>query len=462
VWPASTPRISSDHEGRVGENLNHVKAWIKRRLGRARWERARMRWWQLKRALEIDHSALPLPWFVKSASPDLALLHRLAIKVDWDYVPHVEARISLWLMSILWPIASCRHVVVAARQYGTFVMRTSGVPVWRQRLDMWVLANRHNVPPLSYYQCRLFEPRNQRCVDQWIHYFEICNLLPELNRDRPAHLLGDKDRFAGQLAAFNLPGIPVISSFSNGQIDDGLEPDRLPEVDLVLKPVDLCSGARFERWSFESGQWSNGRLVLDAAGLLDYCRQQSLEHRHVMQPRVFNHPDIQPLAGHGLCTVRIVTCRPLDGPPAALFAAFRMPTGKAQVDNFNAGGVAAPVDLSTGVLGPGVARYLTDGAFDTHPTSGAPIAGFQLPLWSEAVALTLRAHDCFPWMPFVGWDVVISPDMPRLLEANMTWSAELYQRPQGKPLGSTQFTPVYIEHYRSRSAETGLPTAGNR
>jgi hypothetical protein len=131
-----------------------------------------------------------------------------------------------------------------------------------------------------------------------------------------------------------------------------------------------------------------------------------------------------------------------------------MPTGKAMVDNFNAGGVAAPVDLATGVLGPGVARYLTDGSFDTHPTSGAPITGFALPLWSDAVALALRAHDCFPWVPFVGWDVVISSDVPRLLEANMTWSAELYQRPQGKPMGSTQFTQVYLEHYRSGSRTT--------
>src|SRR5690606_13381552 len=118
---------------------------------------------------------------------------------------------------------------------------------------------------------------------------------------------------------------------------------------------------------------------------------------------------------------RLVTYRRLDTPAAPLMAAFRMPTGDGMVDNFNAGGIAAPVDLATGEMGRAVARHLTGGAFDVHPTSGAPITGVRLPKWSDALALGLRAHDAFPRMPFVGWDVVITAGKPLLLEANPTW-----------------------------------------
>ena len=425
-----------------------MKSFVKAWLGPQRWHVIRMRWWQLKRAVEIDHCAVQMPWFVKRDSPQLAFLNSLATRIDWDYAPHLEARLCLWLGAMFWPLGSCWHVMSAARRFGAPVRAASGISVGRQCLDMWILANRHNVPPLSYYQCRLFEPSRRRSLGSWIHYFEICNLLPELNRDRPAHLLDDKDHFVRQIAALGLPGIPVVATFSQGRLDG--ERIQLPEGDLVLKPVDLCSGSRFERWSFEAGRWSNGRQVLDAQGLVAHCEERSREHRLVLQPRVFNHAALRPLAGNGLCTVRIVSGRPLRGSSVALFATLRMPTGSAMVDNFNAGGIAAPVDMGTGVLGSAVGRYLTSGVFDAHPTSGAPILGFQLPYWSDAVALVLRSHDCFAWVPFVGWDIVIAPDGPHLLEANMTWSAELLQLPHGQPLGSTQFTPIYIEHYQSR------------
>lgn len=122
------------------------------------------------------------------------------------------------------------------------------------------------------------------------------------------------------------------------------------------------------------------------------------------------------------------------------------------VDNFNAGGIAAPVNLTTGVLGRAVARHLTGGVFDSHPTSGTAITGFQLPNWPATLDLSLRAHDCRPSMPFVGWDVVITSSNPVLLEANPTWGEELFQLPHGQPLGDTEFVAVYVEHLQAASA----------
>jgi hypothetical protein len=315
---------------------------------------------------------------------------------------------------------------------------------------MWYLANRHNIPPSSYYWYRLFDRANAESVDRWIHHYEICNLLPELNSGRQADILSEKDLFCVEATNQGLNVVPLVAIFQDGAIAHWFgSPDReLPECDLVLKAVDLSSGSRFERWHYARGRWSSGAQELTASELIEHCRRRSEERRHVLQKRIFNHPGISELAGNGLCTVRIVTYRRLPSAPAApLMASFRMPTGRGMVDNFHAGGIAAPVNLATGVLGRAVARDLTGGTYDTHPTSGAVITGFQLPNWSAALGLSLRAHDCFPWMPFVGWDVVITASDPLLLEANVTWAESLYQVPHGKPLGDTEFAAVYREHF---------------
>ena len=413
-----------------------------------------MRWWQLQRAVSVDHSALWLPWFRPSTSPDVAFLHKLAMSVDWWHTPGLEARVCLWLSSVLWPVVSCRLVLRELRKNGAVVVRSHKIPASRQFRQMWYFSNRHNIPASSYYWYRLFAGANARCADRWIHHYEICNLLPALNRGRDARLLADKDLFYQEATRRGLPVAPVVAIFADGRVDQwfGSRNRQLPEGDLVLKPVDLSSGSRFERWHYAADRWSSGDDVLTAHELVEHCQRRSEERRHVLQQRIFNHPRISALAGNGLCTVRIVTYRRLDAPAAPLMAAFRMPVGHGMVDNFNAGGIAAPVDLATGVLGRAVARHLAGGTHDVHPTSGAAIAGFQLPDWREALDLSLRAHDGFPWMPFVGWDVVLSDAAPLLLEANPTWGEELYQLPHRKPLGDTEFTPVYREHFHAAAA----------
>lgn len=432
--------------------LTRIKNGIKRSVGRARWERVRMRWWQFQRALAVDHSALRLPWFSRSSSPDLRRLHDLALAVDWQYAPHLEARIGLWMASLAWPVVSSRHILQQFSKNAAVAARSHGVSRTRQLRDLLYFANRHNIPPSSYYWYRMFEPSKARRADAWIHHFEICNLLPALNHDREADRLGDKDRFHDEASRHGLPVAPVIAVFQDGRVLlDGTavtaDELRVPACDLVLKAADLNSGARFERWSYVNQQWTRDGETKTRAELLQHCLRRSEERTHVLQERLFNHPQLAGVAGNGLCTVRMVTYQPASGPAACLMATLRMPTGSAMVDNINAGGLAAPVDLDTGVAGRAYSKDMTAGGHDVHPTSGAPIAGFRLPCWTDVVALSNRAQDAFAWMPFIGWDVVIGPSGPFLLEANPVWSADVLQIPHGRPLGDTQFTPVYLHHW---------------
>ena len=93
----------------------------------------------------------------------------------------------------------------------------------------------------------------------------------------------------------------------------------------------------------------------------------------------------------------------------------------AATDNFHTGGIAYPLELSSGrVSGPG--RSNTDLCdYTRHPASGAYLPGFQIPFWPELTACVHRAMDRVPGMGYVGWDIAVTPDGPELIEGNWHW-----------------------------------------
>lgn len=60
-----------------------------------------------------------------------------------------------------------------------------------------------------------------------------------------------------------------------------------------------------------------------------------------------------------------------------------------------------------------------------HPDSGFPITEFQLPMFDEVVAFVDRVARVVPQIQYVGWDIVVTPDGPVLVEGN--WGAGVYE-----------------------------------
>jgi hypothetical protein len=112
-----------------------------------------------------------------------------------------------------------------------------------------------------------------------------------------------------------------------------------------------------------------------------------------------------PLSSGGLCTLRIATCRNSAGVIKLLPRIIRMPFGGKVVDNFARGGLAAPIDINTKSIRARATRKDPIAgvvSVERHPDTQAT---FAIPYWSEAVALAKRAHQAFPSMAFVGWDI---------------------------------------------------------
>jgi hypothetical protein len=144
-------------------------------------------------------------------------------------------------------------------------------------------------------------------------------------------------------------------------------------------------------------------------------------------------------------TVRVVTARTPAGAIRVLVCSCRLSVGARPIDNFGAGGLAAPVDVATGRLGPAVSKASLTRIF-RHPDTGEAIVGSLLPFWEEVLALATRTHASFPRIPFVGWDVAILNGGPLLVEGNPVWCVELVQMAHRKPLADTHF-PDYFLHW---------------
>jgi hypothetical protein len=128
---------------------------------------------------------------------------------------------------------------------------------------------------------------------------------------------------------------------------------------------------------------------------------------------------------HVTNTMRILTMRdPERGDePFIAFAIHKFGTKEsAPVDNWAKGGLSAYVDLETGELGPGAGYPDYTGGkltwFDHHPDTGEQIAGVYVPNWSALMEQLLEMLRALKFLIYIGWDIVITPRGPCIIEGN--------------------------------------------
>jgi len=79
----------------------------------------------------------------------------------------------------------------------------------------------------------------------------------------------------------------------------------------------------------------------------------------------------------------------------------------------------------------------------THPDTGVVIGDFQLPLIDEVKAFVDRVARVVPQVQYVGWDIVVGPEGPVLVEGN--WGAGVYENKPSVTGIRTGHKPRYRE-----------------
>ncbi len=397
-----------------------------------------------------------LPWFRFARDPGpqgelLRLIHR---------IERAEAigpsRAKAAVVVLLWLVVSSREIAVHLWRYRGLARTDRTAPgSARQLCQMVVALLGDNISPHSYYLFHLYRREHWVARHRFLLIWQLQPVFVALDEAERAALevANDKLAFWQRCGTAGLPAVPVVAAARAGRLVEpfaGGRPPALPPVDLVFKPVDEYGGHGIEFFFHQasSGHWSDGTRTLDAGGVLEHLCRRAQPGGMVLQPRMANHPTTEVLSNGFLVTLRVVTEWNPGQPPYLLAACCRMPSGDGRVANLSGAPVLAAVDLETGRLALAERPEPGSGLLECHPDSGQRIAGVALPFWAEVCALALRAHATFGPFPTVGWDIVLTPEGPLLLEFNTRWASSILQLHGHTPLGLTRGPECYLAAYR--------------
>lgn len=292
----------------------------------------------------------------------------------------------------------------------------------------------------------LFRVQSPEQLDTFMRRFESAQVSKLINPAnwRPDCVLADKLAFQRRCSEHDVPHPTVLATITDGRVTV-LERPQASEI--VVKPA--------------AGEGGSGVRMLaitesDRADFAAFLAREArgLKGSWLVQPRIVNHPDMADIAINALATVRLTTMFNERGEPEVVTSVLRFASrADSLVDNIKAGGLMAPVDATTGTLGAACRGRGVD-EYETHPASGAAIAGRPLPHWPKAVEMAKRAHrTAFSEYTLVGWDVVLTADGPMILEGNGKPCMIIAQRAPRRGIGQTRFGELIRYHIAKASGK---------
>jgi hypothetical protein len=162
---------------------------------------------------------------------------------------------------------------------------------------------------------------------------------------------------------------------------------------IVCKPIagshgdDVMVFDRFDRTSEVLTRANKQEMHL-----VEFC--QTLARREfpwLLQAKVRQHPALLQLHETSVNTARIITLLRPDGKVEILGAVLRIGIGSAEIDNTTGGGIAAPIDLKSGICGPATSEW-TIRRLARHPDSDCEIEGFAVPSWDRMKQVIVDAE----------------------------------------------------------------------
>jgi hypothetical protein len=400
---------------------------------------------------------LPLLWAWRAGDGSWAnQIHKRYLRALWRG-QGMLGRAGLLLALLAWLPIVLAMTAWSTALNGRAIRRRTGKSVTRQAIEqIWFAARRGMLPPW-YYMFEMFDPAQQPKAPHYLHRYELKNgLLQILRRTVKAARRSptqNKIAFLNRCAKAGIRTLPNLAIMKAGKLQlQSATRDQLLAQDLFVKPARGRGGEGAGLWQHsDAGYRLQDGAPLPPPGLLTHLADLSKRKTLLVQPRARNHPAIADLSNGALCTARIVTMRTESGGHEAVCALFRMAVGdNRQVDNFHAGGIAAPIDVAIGRLGAATDWGLRPrhGWKSHHPDTGGQIEGRFLPLWAETRALAERAHGAFADRHIIGWDMAILEDGPAIVEANGGPDTDMHQRVSREPLGNQRFGELMAFHLR--------------
>lgn len=236
---------------------------------------------------------------------------------------------------------------------------------------------------------------------------------------------------------------PINGRFSKLIDSKGFLPlliDEVPEIHVVIEDgrVRYCKGvertdapAQLRNYVYDGGgvlackphggTGGEGFSLLDSENF-ETTIEAILESggTYIINEKIEQHPYAQALFPDAVNPLRIVVMRDVETEEIFLVSASqRIGTRhSAPVSNAAAGGLTAPIDPEDGRLKKAV-RYVGGyGWCTSHPDTGAPIQGVEIPGWDEIAEEILETLNGLQWLDYAGLDVAVTSKGFTMIEIN--------------------------------------------
>jgi Sugar-transfer associated ATP-grasp len=230
---------------------------------------------------------------------------------------------------------------------------------------------------------------------------------------------------------------------------------------LVVKPLAGSGGVGVHFYEFRGGvDYLDGATPTDGRLL----QQLNEKQQFIVCPRIEQAEYARNIFPGATNTIRLLTM--YDDEQGAAFlacAVHRFGTKmSAPVDNWGKGGLSVAIDTASGVMSRGrrFAFQTSSPWHSAHPETGIAIEGVAVPGWAAIKDEVLQLASAIPFLPYVGWDVVLADDGIWILEANTRTDVNLLQV-HGPLLTDPRVVDFYRRHgvLRGRRGRRGrLPT----
>jgi hypothetical protein len=198
---------------------------------------------------------------------------------------------------------------------------------------------------------------------------------------------------------------------------------------IIVKNSTGQVGAGIEKFKV---RFNNENIYLNDMDIATFLSHLITKRLDLIEICIEQHDILNSIYSESLNTLRVITVIDKHQQVNIIGAILRIGADKC-IDNFDAGGVSAKVNIKTGVIeGPVIYKSpLTPTKYKNHPITNSEIVGVNIPYWDKVINLVNNAATHMPQIRTIGWDIVLTNKGAFLLEGNHNWDKTHWQKCYG-------------------------------
>lgn len=263
---------------------------------------------------------------------------------------------------------------------------------------IWILVDflweklRYDIELIDYIQYRFyFKKRQER--NQFITHGKLIQIIKACNDPESKKYFDRKPDFNAHFCDY------LGRDWLDGRNADILEIKAF----IVSHPIIFTK--------YPEGMFGKGIESIRTEDIKDldaFCKRVK-EECLLLEEGLTQHPQFAAFNASSVNSLRVVTLLCADDVVRVMAGVLRLGRNGKIADNFHHEGIAALVDIPTGIVYT-VGVDKKGNCYVVHPDSGKQIVGYVIPDWERVKRTVMKAAMIHPEVRYVGWDVTIKAD----------------------------------------------------